>query len=116
ADITRNDAANLGETSGFVTEVIRRARENRTKALCLVTGVPGAGKTLVGLDVATHSTDAEAELHAVYLSGNGPLVRVLHEALARDKVRREAESGNRLRIGDARREVKAFIQAVHHFR
>lgn len=116
ADITRNDAVNLGETSGFVTEVIHRARENGTKALCLVTGVPGAGKTLVGLDVATHSTDAEAELHAVYLSGNGPLVRVLHEALARDKVRREAESGKRLRIGDARREVKTFIQAVHHFR
>jgi hypothetical protein len=116
ADISRNDAANLGETSGFVNEVIRKARQHGKKALCVVTGVPGAGKTLVGLDVATHSTDAEAELHAVYLSGNGPLVRVLHEALARDKVRREAEAGQKLRIGDARRQVKSFIQAVHHFR
>ena len=116
ADISRSDAANLGETSGFVTKVIRQARKQGTKALCFVTGVPGAGKTLVGLDVATHSTDAETELHAVYLSGNGPLVQVLHEALARDKVRREAEAGRRLRIGDARRQVKSFIQAVHHFR
>lgn len=116
ADISRNDAANLGETSGFLAGVIEQARNSGTKAVCFVTGVPGAGKTLVGLDVATHSTDAESELHAVYLSGNGPLVKVLHEALARDKVRREAEEGRKLRIGDARRQVKTFVQAVHHFR
>jgi len=116
ADISRNDAANLGETSGFVLRVIEDARASGKKALCFVTGVPGAGKTLVGLDVATQSIDAEAELHAVYLSGNGPLVKVLHEALARDKVRREKEQGRALRIGDARRQVKSFIQAVHHFR
>lgn len=116
ADISRSDAANLGQTSGFITGVIRDARAHGKKALCFVTGVPGAGKTLVGLDVATQSTDAVEELHAVYLSGNGPLVRVLHEALARDKVRREAEEGRSLRIGDARRQVQSFIQAVHHFR
>lgn len=116
ADISRSDAANLGETSGFVGKVIQQARDSKSKAICFVTGVPGAGKTLVGLDVATHSTDAEAELHAVYLSGNGPLVMVLHEALARDKVRREAEAGRKLKIGDARRQVKTFVQAVHHFR
>lgn len=116
ANISRNDAANLGETSGFVTEVIQQARKQGTKALCFVTGVPGAGKTLVGLDVATHSTDVLQDRHAVYLSGNGPLVKVLHEALARDKVRREVEAGRTLRIGDARRQVKSFVQAVHHFR
>ncbi len=115
-DISRSDAANLGETSGFVAKVIQQARDSSSKAVCFVTGVPGAGKTLVGLDVATHSTDSEAELHAVYLSGNGPLVMVLHEALARDKVRREAEAGKKLKIGDARRQVKSFVQAVHHFR
>lgn len=115
-DISRSDAANLGETSGFLTRVIREARETGSKAVCFVTGVPGAGKTLVGLDVATHSTDAEADLHAVYLSGNGPLVKVLHEALARDRVRREMELGRKLKIGEARRQVKTFIQAVHHFR
>jgi hypothetical protein len=116
ADISRSDAANLGQTSGFVTQVIARARQEGRKAICFVTGVPGAGKTLVGLDVATQSTNAEAELHAVYLSGNGPLVQVLQEALARDRKRREEEQGRSLGIGEARRQVKSFIQSVHHFR
>lgn len=116
ADISRSDADNLGQTSGFVSQVITQAREHGRKAICFVTGVPGAGKTLVGLDVATQSTNAEAELHAVYLSGNGPLVQVLQEALARDRVRREKEQGRSLGIGEARRQVKSFIQSVHHFR
>ncbi|MCG6118320.1 MAG: DUF2075 domain-containing protein [Aquimonas sp.] len=116
ADISRSDAANLGQTSGFVNQVIARARQEERKAICFVTGVPGAGKTLVGLDVATQSTNAEAELRAVYLSGNGPLVQVLQEALARDRVRREKEKGNRVKKKDALREVKTFVQAVHHFR
>ncbi len=116
ADISRSDAANLGQTSGFISQVIAQAREQGRKAICFVTGVPGAGKTLVGLDVATQSTNADAELHAVYLSGNGPLVQVLQEALARDRVRREKEQGHAIGIGEARRQVKSFIQAVHHFR
>ena len=116
ADISRSDAANLGQTSGFVSQVIARARQEGRKAICFVTGVPGAGKTLVGLDVATQSTNAEAELHAVYLSGNGPLVDVLQEALARDRVRREKEQGRKLSLGEARRQVKSFVQKVHHFR
>ena len=115
-EISRSDAANLGATSGFVRQVIEDAQASGTKAICFVTGVPGAGKTLVGLDVATQSTQARDALHAVYLSGNGPLVQVLQEALARDKVRREKEAGRKLRLGDARREVKAFVQNVHHFR
>ena len=116
ADISRSDAANLAQTSGFISQVITQAREQGRKAICFVTGVPGAGKTLVGLDVATQSTNAEAELHAVYLTGNGPLVQVLQEALARDRVRREKEQGRALGIGEARRQVKIFIQSVHHFR
>lgn len=116
ADISRSDAANLGQTSGFINRVISQARDQGRKAICFVTGVPGAGKTLVGLDVATQSTSAEAELHAVYLSGNGPLVQVLQEALSRDRVRREREQGLTLGIGEARRQVRSFIQSVHHFR
>lgn len=116
ADISRSDAANLSQTSGFINQVITQAREKGRKAICFVTGVPGAGKTLVGLDVATQSTNAEAELHAVYLSGNGPLVQVLQEALARDRVRREKEQGRKLGVGEARRQVKSFVQSVHHFR
>ena len=86
------------------------------KSICFVTGVPGAGKTLVGLDIATKHFDKQSELYSVFLSGNGPLVAVLREALASDKVRREKEKGEKIKIGKARSEVKAFIQNVHHFR
>jgi DUF2075 family protein len=81
-----------------------------------VTGVPGAGKTLVGLDVATKHSEAKDDLYSVYLSGNGPLVKILCEALARDQVSRGKSRGDRVKIGEARSSVKAFIQNVHHFR
>jgi len=116
ADISRSDAVNLGQTSGFISQVIAQAREHGRKAICFVTGVPGAGKTLVGLDVATQSANAQSELHAVYLSGNGPLVQVLQEALARDQVKREKERGRKLKKKAALQAVKSFVQAVHHFR
>ncbi|MEO6924099.1 MAG: DUF2075 domain-containing protein, partial [Bryocella sp.] len=79
-------------------------------------GVPGAGKTLVGLDVANKHTNSNDELYSVFLSGNGPLVSVLHEALARDRKERAHVKGEMLRIGEARSAVKQFIQNVHHFR
>ena len=78
--------------------------------------MPGAGKTLVGLNVATAHIDKDDELYSVFLSGNGPLVSILQEALARDKVSRGKDKGESIRIGAARSEVKAFIQNVHHFR
>jgi hypothetical protein len=81
-----------------------------------VTGVPGAGKTLVGLDVATTHIDITSELYSVFLSGNGPLVDILREALARDKVRREKERGIKVKKGETLSKVKMFIQNVHHFR
>ena len=87
--IARHDAGaqNLGVTSGRVEEIIEDARQAGRKAIVFVTGVPGAGKTLVGLNVATHKRD-DSPTHAVFLSGNGPLVKVLREALARDEVAR----------------------------
>lgn len=117
-DISRREAEaiNLTQTSGTVERVIREAREKRHKAICFVTGVPGAGKTLVGLDIATKHIDKASELYSVFLSGNGPLVAILCEALARDKVARAKQSGKSAKIGAARSEVKAFIQNVHHFR
>lgn len=63
-----------------------------------------------------HYNDPSSELHSVFLSGNGPLVAILREALARDIVQRERLKGTRLRKGDARSRVKSFIQNVHHFR
>ena len=117
-DISRSDASahNLTTTTNSVESIIRECKEKSEKAICFITGVPGAGKTLVGLNVATTHMDPESELYSVFLSGNGPLVKVLCEALARDKVRLEKEAGNRLGLGDARNKVKAFIQNVHHFR
>jgi hypothetical protein len=117
-DISRNDASaiNLNRTSDAISEIIRISRKESRKSVCFVTGVPGAGKTLVGLNIATQHTDPTSEHYSVFLSGNGPLVAVLREALARDKVRRGAESGGRIKKGVAMSEVKSFIQNVHHFR
>ena len=118
ADISRNDASaiNLGRTTDAISEVIRASQAASKKSICLVTGVPGAGKTLVGLNVATQHINKDAVDHAVFLSGNGPLVAILSEALARDKVKSEAEAGRRMKKGEAIREVKLFIQNVHHYR
>jgi hypothetical protein len=112
--ISRNDAGakNLRVTSVGVEEIIERSREYREKSIVFVTAVPGAGKTLVGLNVATRRRTL-GEARAVYLSGNGPLVAVLQEALTRDEL---ARVGNAERKGAVRQRVKPFIQNVHHFR
>jgi hypothetical protein len=117
-DIARSDAGaqNLSLTSARIEELVDEAKSNRHKLICFVTGVPGAGKTLVGLNVATRRRDADEPTHAVFLSGNGPLVSVLREALTRDEVIRQKKLGNRVRKGKLGESVKAFIQNVHHFR
>jgi hypothetical protein len=71
---------------------------------------------LVGLDAATKHIDRGDELYSVFLSGTGPLVAILQEALARDKVRQERLRGRVVRKGAALSQVRAFIQNVHHFR
>ncbi len=118
--ISRSEASakNLGETSRTVEEVIASAQREGWKAIVFVTGVPGAGKTLIGLNIATrHRRPFEEDpTHAVFLSGNGPLVDVLHEALTRDEVARRRAKGEKVRKGDIKQRVKPFIQNVHHFR
>lgn len=118
SEITRSDASaiNLSQTSASISEIIRFSKDNSRKSICLVTGVPGSGKTLVGLDVATKHINPDDDLYSVYLSGNGPLVKILCEALARDRVMRGSETGGKIKIGTARSDVKTFIQNVHHFR
>lgn len=115
--IARHDAGarNLGVTSQRVEEIVEDARSRGRKAIVFVTGVPGAGKTLVGLNVATKKR-GDSPTHAVFLSGNGPLVKVLCEALARDEVQRLRSKGDSTRKGEVRQKIKAFIQNVHHFR
>ena len=117
-EISRSDASaiNLSKTSGSISDIIRISKDKSHKAICFVTGVPGAGKTLVGLNIATTHIDKASALYSVFLSGNGPLVAILREALARDKVRREKERGTKIHKGVAMSEVKAFVQNVHNFR
>ncbi len=123
-DITRHEAAGaaLEDTTQFVLDVIQRSKLNGEKSICFVTGVPGAGKTLVGLNVAIQqsvkeeNTSEDERNLAVYLSGNRPLVKVLTAALAKDKQKKEHEKGNKCNITDARREVSQFIQIIHRYR
>lgn len=123
-DITRSEAAgaSLEQTTQFVLNVIKQSKEYGEKSICFVTGVPGAGKTLVGLNVAIQQSVKEEGAPeddrnlAVYLSGNGPLVKVLTAALAKDKQQREKEKGRKCNITDAKREVSQFIQIIHRYR
>jgi hypothetical protein len=116
--IARYDAGarNLQVTSRRIEELVDEARIAKRKVICLVTGVPGAGKTLVGLNVATERRDVAQPTHAVFLSGNGPLVNVLREALTRDEFVRQKNRGVKARKGTIAESVKAFIQNVHNFR
>ena len=121
-DITRHEADKVStdRTINYILNVIRQSKAQRLKSICFVTGVPGAGKTLVGLDVAIKQTYKDGELDkengAVYLSGNGPLVAVLTEALARDNQKKCIAKGERKNMSDSRREVSEFIQIIHRYR
>ena len=122
-DITRHEADNVttDATIRCILGVINESKEYGAKSICFVTGVPGAGKTLVGLDVAVKQTynnndKINEEDGAVYLSGNGPLVAVLTEALARDNYKKCRERGENKNMSDSRREVGKFIQVIHRYR
>ena len=121
-DITRHEADKVSTdtTINYILQVIQQSKDRQQKSICFVTGVPGAGKTLVGLDVAIKQTYKDGELDkengAVYLSGNGPLVAVLIEALARDNQKKCSERGERKNMSDSRREVSEFIQIIHRYR
>lgn len=121
-DITRHEADKVStdRTINYILEVIRLSKVEQKKSICFVTGVPGAGKTLVGLDVAIKQTYKDGALDkengAVYLSGNGPLVAVLTEALARDNQKKCSARGERKNMSDSRREVSEFIQIIHRYR
>jgi len=111
--ISRSDAGakNLTETANTLANIIDHSKRLNQKSICFVTGVPGAGKTLAGLNITTNRMRSDEDEHAVFLSGNGPLVAVLREALARDEVTREGISKS-----IAMQNASAFIQNIHHFR
>ena len=122
-NITRHEADKVStdRTIGYILKVIKDSKEQQKKSICFVTGVPGAGKTLVGLDVAVKQTyqgnDKPVEDEgAVYLSGNGPLVAVLTEALAQDNYKKCRERKEKKKLTDSRREVSKSIQMIHRYR
>jgi len=118
-EISRSDASAINLSQNIrlqFSSIINTSKQNKRKSICFVTGVPGAGKTLVGLNIATKYFDKSQELYSVFLSGNGPLVSILREALARDRVLRSKQKGEKITKGTAKAEVKAFIQNVHNFR
>jgi len=99
-------------TTNFILDVIKTSKQNKQKSICFVTGVPGAGKTLVGLDIAVN----QQEDRAVFLSGNGPLVEVLRTALANDRYERMHAIDKSYTKKMAEAEVNPFIQLIHHYR
>jgi hypothetical protein len=117
-DITRHEAGkpDISLTTESIDDIIQASRDGNFKSICFVTGVPGAGKTLVGLNTATKHQNKDDGLHSVFLSGNGPLVAILREALARDNIELEKARGVTVKKGEARSRVRSFIQNVHHFR
>ena len=122
-NITRHEADEVStdRTISYILDVIQKSKSHREKSICFVTGVPGAGKTLVGLDVAVKQTYQDSgkpveDEGAVYLSGNGPLVAVLNEALAKDNYVKCKERGESKKLSDSRREVGKFIQIIHRYR
>lgn len=118
-EITRHEADKVStdRTIQYILDVIDHSKKHMQKSICFVTGVPGAGKTLVGLEVAIKQSYKNGELDkencAVYLSGNGPLVAVLTEALARDNYKKSKDGK---KMSEARREVREFIQIIHRYR
>jgi hypothetical protein len=115
--IARADASNLAVAAARMVRVIGEAKRDARKAVVFLTGVPGAGKTLAGLqvvhDAVTTGTEDRGDI--VYLSGNTPLVLVLREALARDTWNRKRDAGLQTTLGDERRVVRTRIQHITDF-
>ena len=119
-EISRSDAGaiNLTKTCSHISRVIDDAKVNNKKVICLITGTAGAGKSLAGLNIATERMRYLENEHAVFLSGNGPLVAVLREALIQDQLAENEflPKDERIKRKPAEQKASAFIQNIHHFR
>jgi Uncharacterized conserved protein (DUF2075) len=102
------DPINLTSTVETIRKIVVSSSQSRKKTLCLVTGVPGAGKTLAGLKIV-HDREIRnlTGSDSVFLTGNLPLVRVLQAALARDASKRKR---SQLRVSS--RDPKTTINTV----
>ena len=117
-EISRSDsgAINLSKTADCINKIINNSKKKSRKSICFMTGVPGAGKTLAGLNIANERMKMAEDENAVFLSGNGPLVEVLREALTRDEVKNAKDDGKKITKKEAAIKANAFIQNIHHFR
>ncbi|HXE55896.1 MAG TPA: DUF2075 domain-containing protein [Tepidisphaeraceae bacterium] len=100
----------LDRTSKVISDAISRSRSEGIRTICFVTGIPGSGKTLVGLNAA-HSPELlhESQTSAIFLSGNGPLVKVIREALCREQAARGVRKSEAIGV------ASSFIANVHGF-
>lgn len=119
-EISQNEAGadNLAQTHQYINQVIQESQNRQQKSICFITGVPGSGKTLAGLNIATSRSSIKDNGHAVFLSGNGPLVTVLREALTQDRLEQQRQQLDLSRTTrtEVETETHAFIQNIHHFR
>lgn len=112
-EIARSHAgdASLNAIADFLLQRIVEAQKNREKIICFITGIPGAGKTLAGLNlVHNREIQKEGRPSSVFMSGNGPLVDILREALAIDWAQRTGETKHKARL-----HVRTSVQNIHHF-
>jgi hypothetical protein len=77
--IKRAESYGVAKAVQRLKEIVKNSELNSERALAFVSGVPGAGKTLVGLQFVYEESDQDSQ--AIFLSGNGPLVEVLRDAL-----------------------------------
>jgi hypothetical protein len=108
----RADQRNLRETTQAIRDALAVARGQDAKIVLFVTGIPGAGKTLCGLNAAF----GDAAQRGTFLTGNPTLVHVLREALARDAHRHGHGHGHGMAMRAARRRMEGVIQQLPKFR
>ena len=109
-ELSHRHAHNLDKTTDMLLREMADAKRLGRRTICFVTGIPGAGKTLTGLNVVhSRGLQQSSALSGIFLSGNGPLVKIVREALVRSQV-----SAGRKR-SDSEHEASTFIQNVHNF-
>ena len=106
-----------------IGDIIRNTKNRNGKSIIFVTGVPGAGKTLVGLDLAAGNLNSDRHELSVYLSGNGPLVKVLRKALTdntvehlKEKLKAQGKQLTREEKLATAQQIGLFIQDAYLYR
>ena len=105
------DSQKLKSLTDMLDDIIGRSKRQKQKSICFVTGIPGSGKTLAGLNLVSYKRKLENKDQTIFLSGNHALVQVLQRALILDHCKRTGTT-----VGDAKRRVQSFIQHMYSYR